>query len=154
MDIEQKLTTETVEQAGPVPALSVEPGTSIREVFALLKDAGAGGVLICRDGELLGIFTERDALRHMARRADLDAPIDTVMVTRPVTVRSDSTIGSAILRMSSGGYRRLPIVGPDNKPVGVLPVAGIVHYLVEHFPKAIYNLPPVAHSVMHDREGP
>ena len=44
--------------------------------------------------------------------------------------------------MAEGGYRHLPIVDQDQKPTGVLAVHGIVHYLVDHFPETVYNLPP------------
>ncbi|HWC90551.1 MAG TPA: CBS domain-containing protein [Pirellulales bacterium] len=154
MDIELQLTTDTVDQAAPHRPLCVEPQTSIREVFTLLKDNGAGAVLVCSRGRLAGIFTERDALGVMQRRDDLDAPIETVMIPAPVVLRADASVASAILRMSSGGYRRVPLVDVKGQPLGILEVAGIVHYLVEHFPKTIYNLPPVAHPVIHDREGP
>jgi CBS domain-containing protein len=87
-------------------------------------------------------------------RAELDGPIEAVMVSSPVTLSVEDTIGTAILRMSSGGYRRLPIVDRQGRAMGVLQVSGIVHYLVEHFPKMVYNLPPVPHPAMHDREGP
>jgi CBS-domain-containing membrane protein len=76
------------------------------------------------------------------------------MIASPETLQAEATVASAILRMSSGGYRRLPIVDSGGRPLGILEVSGIVHYLVQHFPKSIYNLPPVAHPVMHDREGP
>jgi hypothetical protein len=55
--------------------------------------------------------------------------------------------------MAQGGYRRLPIVDPQGRPLGMIDVAGIVHFLVEHFPGTIYNLPPTPHSTL-DREGP
>lgn len=154
MDIELQLTTDTVEQASPGKPLCVEPRASIREVFALLKDNGAGAVLICSEGRVTGIFTERDALGVMERGDDLDLPIETVMIPAPVVLRADASVASAIWRMSSGGYRRLPLVDNKGRPLGILDVSGIVHYLVEHFPKTIYNLPPVAHPVIHDREGP
>jgi hypothetical protein len=56
--------------------------------------------------------------------------------------------------MSGGGFRRLPILDPDGRPTGILRVSDVVHYLVEHFPKTVYNLPPVPKPVMHEREGP
>lgn len=153
MDIELSLTTETVQQASPAEPVCVEPQATVREVLGLLKKHHDGGVLICRDGVLAGIFTERDALGVMARGSDLDAPIISVMVPSPVTVSPDATVASAIQKMSSGGYRRLPIVAEGGRPVGVVHVSGIVHYLVEHFPKTVYNQPPVAHPVMQEREG-
>ena len=39
------------------------------------------------------------------------------------------------------------------RPAGVLSVKRIVHYLVEHFPAIVYNLPPDPKSVPHEAEG-
>jgi CBS domain-containing protein len=100
------------------------------------------------------VFTERDALRVMAQNIDLATPIEQMMTPRPVTVHAGEKIGVAVQKMATGGYRRLPIVDDAGRPVGLVNVSGIVHYLVEHFPKTIYNLPPVPHPVMQQREGP
>jgi CBS domain-containing protein len=154
MDIELNLTTESVVDTAPMEPVCVEPGRSVGEVFQLLKQQNAGCVLICRDGVLKGIFTERDALRWMARGGrGLDTQIETLMVRDPVTLANNSTVAHAIQKMSSGGYRRLPIVDGEGRPLGVVQASSIVHYLVQHFPKTIYNQPPVAHPVTQQREG-
>ena len=44
--------------------------------------------------------------------------------------------------MSGGGFRRLPIVDEAGSVHGVLKVSGLLHYLVEHFPKIVHTLPP------------
>lgn len=164
MDLELNLTTESVELASPLPPLAVSPQTPLREVFERLKGEGRGSVLVCRDGALVGIFTERDALRMMARsllpggsstgRQQLDAPVEAVMIRNPATIAATATVADAVEKMSAGGYRRLPIVDGQKRPVGVVQVSGIVHYLAEHFPKTIYNQPPVSHGVTQHREGP
>ena len=169
VDLELNLTTESVELASPLPPLCIAPETPIRDVFERLKGEGRGSVLVCRDGALVGIFTERDALRLMASQitagsktqggktqggGDLDAAVETVMVRNPATIDATATVADAVERMSAGGYRRLPIVDRQRRPLGVVQVSGIVHYLAEHFPKTIYNQPPVSHAVTQDREGP
>jgi CBS domain-containing protein len=154
VDLELNLSTESVELASPLPPLCVEPETSLRDVFERLKVEGRGSVLVCRDGALVGIFTERDALRLMARGGNLDAPVESVMIRNPVTVDAQASVAQAVEMMSSGGYRRLPIVDRVGRPVGVVHVGGIVHYLAEHFPRTIYNQPPVPHPVTQHREGP
>ena len=153
LDIQLNLTSETVQQAAVVEPLAVEPNTPIRDVLTLLKERGIGSTLICQEGVLKGIFTERDALRVMAAGSDLDASIESVMTADPVTLRPTDTMAKAIKTMSSGGYRRLPIVDDAMRPVGIIKVSGIVHYLVDHFPEAVYNLPPDPHQVMPEREG-
>ena len=153
MDLEFKLSTESVETAGLVTPRCVEPSARVADVLRLMQQHRSGCVLICRDQRLIGIFTERDALRLMHRGLDPDAAIEHVMVADPVTINPDTSIAAAILRMSSGGYRRLPVIDAQGQPVGVLPVSAIMHYLVEHFPQTIYNQSPVAFPVTQDREG-
>jgi CBS domain-containing protein len=149
---------ETVEHAGWDQPLCVGPAMSIRDVLSLLREKRAGSVLVCRGERLAGIFTERDALCLMAGnsgrgKVDLGSRIETVMTANPATVTPSDTVGKAIEKMSHGGYRRLPVVDGAGRPLGVLNVAGIVHFLVQQFPQAVYNLPPVADPVMQEREG-
>ena len=69
MDIEFNLMTESVDRAGPVEPVYVEPGTPLRDVLLLLRGRKRHSALICRDGILIGVFTERDALKVMAQRS-------------------------------------------------------------------------------------
>jgi len=88
-------------------------------------------------------FSERDLTRRvLSRRLSFDTPIDQVMTHHPVVVSQMDPISLAIKRMLEGGYRHLPVVDDDNRPVGILSVKRIVHYLAEHFPTLVLNLPP------------
>lgn len=147
------LLTEPAERAHAAPPVCVEPETSIRSVMEQLGRNNRGAVLICRDGVLIGIFTERDALRLMASGAELDAAIETAMTPRPATLHESDSMATAIARMSKGGYRRMPIVDEQGRPKGVVKVSGILHYLVEHFPSVIYTLPPEPDARPQEREG-
>lgn len=153
MDFQLSLNSEPVESAHPAEPLPVDPETTVRDVMALLKAQRSSCVLICRDGVVEGIFTERDALKLMAGGSDFSSAIKDVMVGRPTSVHTDAKVGDAIRAMSKGGYRRLPIVDEHGVPTGVVAVPGILHYLVEHFPEAIYNLPPEPGMISKEREG-
>jgi CBS domain-containing protein len=146
------LQTEAANHAPLDSPLCVDPTTPIRAALDLMKEHLRGSVLVCRDDSLVGIFTERDALRLMARDGRLDDPIESVM-SHPVALVTSDSMGTAIAKMSKGGYRRLPVVDADGRPQGVLKVTGILHYLVEHFPNVIYNLPPKPHHSTQHREG-
>ena len=153
MDIELNVTIESVDQTELSPALRVDAGDSVRQVIARMKHRRIGTALVCRGSALAGIFTERDVLRLLAARADLDEPISAVMTPSPITLQPTASIGAAIRKMAVGGYRRLPVVDSHGAPIGVLETSGIVRFLVEHFPRTIYNLPPVPHPAMQQREG-
>ncbi len=152
------LSTESVSAAYPDEPLFVAPDATVSEVLRLLRAQHSGCVLICDcDGSscsrLLGIFTERDALKWMASGEDLDQPISAAMTTDPTTVQADMTVGDTIRQMSEGHYRHLPILNAEGTPTGMATVYGIVHYLVEHFPQTIYTLPPKPRSAPGAREG-
>lgn len=153
MDFRLNLNSETVEHAFPGSALCVAPERTVHDVMVLLRDHDRGAALICENERLIGIFTERDALRAMAEGADLNVPVRTRMSANPQTLTSTDTVGRAIAKMSHGGYRRLPIVDEQGKPLCVIKSSGILHYLVEHFPTVIYNLPPKPHHSLPDRDG-
>ena len=147
------LEAELISEAHPVEPLSVIPDTPVREVLALMKAQKTGSVIICRDGKLAGIFTERDALNLMAKDASLDVPISEIMISAPSTLSANDTVGTAVKIMSKGGYRRLPVVDGEGRPVTFVKVSGIVRYLIEHFPQTVYNLPPEPDQAMQTREG-
>ena len=148
-----ELDLESVAQVQLANAICVEEKTSLREVFQTLKEEQRASVMICRDGILQGIFTERDALHVMADEKSLDGPIEAYMSTNPVTINVSDTMQTAITKMSKGGYRRLPVVDNQMRPMGLMTVTEILRYLVEHFPEYVYNLPPEPHHTTQEREG-
>jgi CBS domain-containing protein len=109
--------------------------------------------MVCRAGKLIGIFTERDLLKLLADGHSLERPLASVMTSSPRTVKVDDALMLVIQLMDEGGYRRLPVVDESGCPVGIVDVKSVVHFLVEHFPKAVYNQAPRALSRTRDREG-
>ena len=154
MDTGIKLNDESIDQAGLLPPLCVAPHTPIREALLVLRTQHRGALLICREDKLVGIFTERDVVRILVEGRNLDVPISEEMVEHPLTIREGDSVALAIRRMAENGFRRLPVVDDSDRPVGIVGVEGIVHLLVQHFPKAVYNLPPVANPATREREGP
>ncbi|MBP90539.1 MAG: CBS domain-containing protein [Planctomycetaceae bacterium] len=153
MDFQLNLDSETVEQVSSSTPPCVDVGDSVGDVLNVMKEKQRASVLVCREGALAGIFTERDALKLMLPGADLDAAIETVMTASPETLSNSDAVGAAISKMSRGGYRRLPIVDTDGHPQGFVKVRTILHYLVGHFPSIVYNLPPAPHHTTETREG-
>jgi CBS domain-containing protein len=64
------------------------------------------------------------------------------MTPAPMTVGPKDPVRTAIRRMQQGGYRHLPVVDEEGRPVGILSAGRVVHYLVEHFPALIFNQSP------------
>lgn len=153
MDLARILKIESVSRLHPTAPWQVQVQQSVAEAVQLMRDKGVGCVLVCRDRAILGIFTERDLLhRVLGPRLPLTTTIAQVMTANPITVHPKDSIATAIRHMEDGGYRHLPVV-IDDKPVGILSVKRIVHYLVEHFPATVYCLPPDPRASQPRREG-
>ena len=153
MDFQLHLETDTVEHASPSPAVCAAPDESIRAVLQRLREARTGAVMICRDEKLQGICTERDLIKVLAAEGNLNASISTIMVRDPVTLQPRDSLETAINLMSGRGVRQIPVVDAGGRILGVLSARSILHYLVEHFPKVVYTLPPTPHHKPQEREG-
>jgi CBS domain-containing protein len=154
MQLVRNLRVDSVSRLGPTPPRRVEADATVADAVELMRTEKVGCLLVVRGGRLAGVFTERDLLaRVLAAGKPLSSPVEEVMTPDPVTVQPKDSIRTAIKRMQSGGYRHLPVVDADARPVGVLSAKRVVHYLVEHFPATIYNQPPDPKQVPGEAEG-
>jgi CBS domain-containing protein len=129
----------------PAEPRAVAADRPVREAVAAMREHRVGCILVTRAGRLVGLFTERDLLvRVLAAGLPLAVPLAECMTADPVTVEPTDPVNVALGRMQAGGYRHLPVVGPDGRPVGVLSANRLVRYLAEHFPAVAYNQPPAA----------
>jgi CBS domain-containing protein len=151
--LRELLTTSRVGQLAPkeIPVLRGEQ--TIADAASEMRSHSHGSAMVCRDGKLIGIFTERDLMKRLAEGKTLDEPLSQAMTAKPRTVSVDDSLMTVIQLMDGGGYRRLPVVDASGSPVGVVDVKSVVHFLVEHFPKAVYNQAPRALLQARDREG-
>jgi CBS domain-containing protein len=154
MELARNLKTECVSRLHPTAPRVVAPGQTVADAVALMRRHGVGCLLVCEGPRLVGIFTERDLLRRvMAAGLPLTTPVSAVMTPDPVVVSPREPVSAAIRRMQEGGYRHLPVVEEAGKAVGILSVKRIIHYVVEHFPADVYNLPPDPDAVPRNAEG-
>jgi CBS domain-containing protein len=133
--------------------LATTVDATVGQALQLLRAQRNGAVMVCEGVKLVGILTERDALKLMASGADFSQPVSKFMSSPPATIPANSTVAEAIRIMAEGGYRHLPMIDEEGRPTGVVAVHGIVHYLVDHFPATVYNLPPNPKTATKEREG-
>jgi CBS domain-containing protein len=154
MELSRNLRIDSVSRLSPTPPRQIDADRPVGEAIDQLRRGGVGCLLVVRNGKLVGIFTERDLLaRVLAAGKPLTAAVGAVMTHDPVTVQPKDPIRVAIKRMQAGGYRHLPVVDEESRPVGVLSAKRVVHYLVEHFPGTVYNQPPDPNQVPDSPEG-
>lgn len=145
MELSRNLKVESVARLQPTPPREVAAGGTVADAVRALREHRVGCVLVTDGGRLVGLFTERDLLtRVLAPGLTLETPLRACMTPNPVAVHPTDSVRVAIERMQDGGYRHLPVVDEQTRPVGVLSAKRIVRYVVEHFPGTVYNQPPNA----------
>jgi CBS domain-containing protein len=154
MDLAKTLKIDSVSRLHPTPPLRMGPTQTVAEAVRLMRQEKVGCLLVCEGEKLVGILTERDLMRRvLAAGKPLTSALAECMTPHPVVVDRKEPVGAVIRRMEEGGYRHLPVVDEGGHVVGILSVKRIIHYLVEHFPATIYNLPPDPGVVQQEREG-
>jgi CBS domain-containing protein len=154
MELDRNLKIDSVSRLFPTPPHQIDPDQTVADAVELMRRENVGCLVVCRNGRLVGILTERDLMRRVfASSLPLTTPISGCMTPDPITVSSKESIRAAIDRMEKGGYRHLPVLDEKQRLVGILSIKRIVHYLVEHFPNLVYNQPPDPRAIPQKREG-
>ena len=88
-----------------------EVGQTVLELAQAMVDRNIGAVPVLRDGELVGIFSERDLMRRVVA-AGLDPAttrVGEVMTDDPLTVGPSEDVETCMVLMRRHGFRHLPI---------------------------------------------
>ncbi len=148
------LRAEPLSKVGYRKIVAVAPGDTVAEAVAVMQAKHVGSALVCENRRLVGMLTERQVLRKLAQgAAALKDHVDSCMIRDPQTVHPDDSVASAICKMQQDGHRRLPVVDRDGTPLGLLSMRRIIQFMAEHFPSAVYNLPPRPDQFATQREG-
>ncbi len=134
-DIERRLIEEPLKDVGVGDPLLVAPQTPVGEVLQKLVDAKVGCALVADGDVLLGIFTERDALRRLNTRANelSQEPVSKFMTEYPQVLDVSDNIVYAVHAMNQGGYRHIPLLS-DQKIDGIVSVRDILSYMTQCLP--------------------
>ena len=99
-----------------------EPTTSLRVVAQLMNVHDCAAIPITRDGELVGIITDRDiACRAVAKESNApDMPVSAFMTEPVIAVGPDDPLDMAAELMSENRIHHLPVMTPEGRLVGML----------------------------------
>jgi CBS domain-containing protein len=100
---------------------SIEPTDSVESAVAKLVSLGVGSLVVLKNGEMVGLLTERDVMQSMAKQGcDLkDVQVSTIMVTEPVVADADDSVDYARDVMTKSHISHLPIFEKD-KLLGII----------------------------------
>ncbi len=100
---------------------SIAPTDSVASAADKLVSLGVGSLVVLRNGEMVGLLTERDVVQGMVKQGgDLTgSEVSTIMVSEPVVASADDSLDYARDVMTKSHISHLPILD-DNKLLGII----------------------------------
>jgi CBS domain-containing protein len=111
---------------------SVAESATLKEAAELLDSRKIGALVILGEsGKVIGVFSERDFLRAVARTgADaLKRPVADFMTRTVITAHANETLENAMERMTDRRIRHLPVVSGDQL-LGVVSIGDLVKWRI------------------------
>lgn len=111
-----------VHEAMTTSPATCEPTTSLRVVAQLMNVHDCAAIPITRNGELVGIITDRDiACRAVAKESNApDMPVSEFMTKSVIAVGPDDPLDTAAELMSENRIHHLPVMTSEGRLVGML----------------------------------
>lgn len=102
--------------------IAVNPETTVKEAAKVMSDQHIGAVMVVKaDGEIAGIFTERDVMRRVVAecRDPGRTPVRDVMTTAVACCSTKTTLDEVRTLMREKKIRHMPVV-EDGRLVGII----------------------------------
>ncbi len=124
--------------------VKAEPNASVIEIAQLMTEHNVGAVLIARDGKPLGIVTDRDiVIRCLAEDVDFrQCKVEDIMTDSVETCRETDGIFDCIQKMRKSKVRRMPVIDPDGRAIGIISFGDLLAVLSKEFHELISTTTP------------
>lgn len=100
--------------------LTARPDQTLEQVAQAMVERKVGAAVVVTQGIVVGIVTERDVMRSVARGlVPWSTSVETIMTRDPLRVTPSMSAHEAIAIMLDHGFRHLPVVD-DGKLLGIV----------------------------------
>ena len=124
------------------PAVTITSTDSVMDAIRKMRDATVGAVLVVDDGQLEGVFTERDVmLRVVLEGRAPDSTLVADVMTAPVlTISMDTRPDDALKTMWDRHIRHLPVVDAEGRVEAMVSIRHLLHDKVEQLAQELDSL--------------
>lgn len=109
-------------------------GATLEEAARELDQRRVGSlVVVDAEGAIIGVFSERDLVREIAKRgcaALSETDVGDAMTRNVITAHPDETVDEGLARMTDRRIRHLPVVDPQAGLVGIVSIGDLVKHRI------------------------
>lgn len=112
---------------GDAAVATIGPDDTVTALIAGLAEHRCGALVVVRDGDVVGIASERDVVRRLADdgASVLEAEVSAIMTTDVRTCSSDDEVDEIAGVMTERRIRHMPVVD-DGSLVGIVSIGDVV----------------------------
>jgi len=121
---------------------TVGKGATVLEAALLMNEHKIGALVVIDDGQVAGMFTERDVLRRVVgeRRDPTQTPVGEVMSAEVVCCTPETPIEEARGAMKNRRIRHIPVVDGARRLLGLISIGDLNAYEASDHEQTIYLL--------------
>ncbi|MDG1355283.1 MAG: CBS domain-containing protein [Opitutales bacterium] len=110
----------------------VDASATVAEAVGLMNSEKIGSVMVIKNGQYVGIFTERDVLNRVisAKLNPERTRVEKVMTSDFISVQEKSTLRETMQIMTNKRVRHLPVF-KEEKLVGMISIGDVTRKLLE-----------------------
>ena len=121
-----------IESRASSDIISITVDHKVRDAVRLLAEKRIGAVPVMSEGNVAGIFSERDVIYRLAQEGDacLDQQVGMVMTSPAITIDVQTPILKALSLMTKRRFRHFPVVDGETL-VAFISIGDLVKYKID-----------------------
>ena len=121
--------------------LALAPDQTVFEALQTMAEYDVGCLIVCSDGRLVGIFSERDYARKGILRGHMskETLVSDIMTSPVMYVTPEHTVDDCMNLMTERHFRHLPVIEGD-KVIGMVSIGDMVKWVISGQKQAIEAL--------------
>lgn len=111
---------------------SVSSQQTVYEAVRTMAELGVGALMVIDEGQLIGMFSERDYARKviLEGKASRETSVSEVMSAPPITIHPQATAQEGLALMTQKRFRHLPVID-QGKLLGLVSIGDLVNAVIE-----------------------
>jgi CBS domain-containing protein len=121
---------------------SVDAEEPVLAAIQIMADRHVGALPVMRDGQLVGVISERDYARKviLLGRSSAETAVWQIMSSPVVTVAPEDEVRHCMQLMTDRRIRHLPVVEKTGSMVGMISIGDLVRAVIEEQQETIQHL--------------
>jgi len=113
--------------------VTATPEMSAEEVIELMQSAQVRHLPVLKQGELVGIVSDRDIRKGLGQGTLDDALVSEFMIEQPFTVAADAPVSDAVRVMIGAKIGAVPVLRADRTMCGIVALPDLYAVCLEAF---------------------